>query len=199
MTEPREEIVKKAFLQFLNRGYKACSLKTLEQATGLTKGAFYYYFKDKKEILEAGMERYFSVMKEESGKDVERVASLREYIDLVIKNKEESADASQRVFGCFILEVLFFQLMLEVAPIFPEFRERIYTISKRRLANWERAILKAKQSGEIRATLDTSVLARNLMSVSSSMLNIELEQANFQYMFSDTRMQFEQYYMLIKK
>ena len=199
MTEPREEIVKKAFLQFLNRGYKACSLKTLEQATGLTQGAFYYYFKDKKEILEAGMERYFSVMKEESGEDVERVASLREYIDLVIKNKEESADASQRVFGCFILEVLFFQLVLEVAPIFPEFRERIYTISKRRLANWERAILKAKQSGEIRATLDTSVLARNLMSVSSSMLNIELEQANFQYMFSDTRMQFEQYYMLIKK
>ena len=199
MTELREEIVKKAFLQFLNRGYKACSLKALEQATGLTKGAFYYYFKDKKEILEAGMERYFSVMKEESGEDVERVASLREYIDLVIKNKEESADASQRVFGCFILEVLFFQLVLEVAPIFPDFRERIYTISKRRLANWEYVILKAKQSGEIRETLDTSVLARNLMSVSSSMLNIELEQANFQYMFSDTRMQFEQYYMLIKK
>ena len=68
MTEPREEIVKKAFLQFLNRGYKACSLKTLEQATGLTKGAFYYYFKDKKEILEAGMERYFSVMKGRVGR-----------------------------------------------------------------------------------------------------------------------------------
>jgi len=199
MTELREEIIKKAFLQFLNRGYKACSLKTLEQATGLTKGAFYYYFKDKKEILEAGMERYFSVMKEESEEDVERVTSLREYIDLVIRNKEESADASQRVFGCFMLEVLFFQLVLEVAPIFPEFRERIYTISKRRLANWEYVILKAKQSGEIRETLDTSVLARNLMSVSGSMLNIELEQANFQYMFSDTRMQFEQYYMLIKK
>ena len=199
MTELREEIVKKAFLQFLNRGYKACSLITLEQATGLTKGAVYYYFKDKKEILEAGMERYFSVMKEESEEDVERVTSLREYIDLVIKNKEASADASQRIFGCFILEVLFFQLVLEVAPIFPDFRERIYTISKKRLANWEHIILRAKQSGEIRETLDTSVLARNLMSVSSSMLNIELERANFQYMFSDTRMQFEQYYMLIKK
>ena len=174
MTEPREEIVKKAFLQFLNRGYKACSLKILEQATGLTKGAFYYYFKNKKEILEAGMERYFSVMKEESEEDVVCVTSLREYIDLVIKNKEASADASQRIFGCFILEVLFFQLVLEVAPIFPEFRERIYTISKRRLANWEYVILKAKQSGEIRETLDTSVLARNLMSVSGSMLNIEL-------------------------
>ena len=138
-------------------------------------------------------------VKEESEEDVERVTSLREYIDLVIKNKEASADASQKVFGCFILEVLFFHLVLEVASIFPEFRERIYTISKRRLANWEQIILKAKQSGEIRETLDTSVLARNLMSVSSSMLNIELDQASFQYMFSDTRMQFEQYYMLIKK
>ena len=145
------------------------------------------------------MERYFSVMKEESEEDVERVTSLREYIDLVIKNKAASADASQRIFGCFILEVLFFQLVLEVAPIFPDFRERIYTISKKRLANWEHIILRAKQSGEIRETLDTSVLARNLMSVSGSMLNIELEQANFQYMFSDTRMQLEQYYLLIKK
>ena len=89
MTELREEIVKKAFLQFLNRGYKACSLKTLEQATGLTKGAFYYYFKDKKEILEAGMKRYFSVMKEESEDDVERVTSLREFIDLVLMHPKK--------------------------------------------------------------------------------------------------------------
>ena len=53
MAELRDEIVKKSLLQFLNRGYKGTSLKDLEQATGLTKGAFYYYFKDKKEMLEA--------------------------------------------------------------------------------------------------------------------------------------------------
>ena len=199
MVELRDEIVKKSFLLFLNRGYKATSLKDLEQATGLTKGAFYYYFKDKQEILEAGIERYFSVMREETDEDVERVASLREYIDLVIRNKEEGADLSQKLFGCFVLEVLFFQLVLEVAPLFPGFRERIYTLSKMRLTRWEHVILKAKQSGEIRETLDTSALARNLISVSSSMLNIEFDDPNFQYIFSDMRMQFEQYYMLIKK
>lgn len=199
MAELRDEIVKKSFLQFLNRGYKATSLKDLEQATGLTKGAFYYYFKDKQEILEAGIERYFSVMREETDEDVERVASLREYIDLVIRNKEEGADLSQKLFGCFVLEVLFFQLVLEVASLFPDFRERIYTLSKMRLTRWEHVILKAKQGGEIRETLDTSALARNLMSVSSSMLNIEFDDPNFQYIFSDMRMQFEQYYMLIKK
>ena len=60
-------------------------------------------------------------------------------------------------------------------------------------------ILKAKQQGEIKGSLDTSVLARNLMSVSTSMLNIELGTDNLHFMFSDMRMQFEQYYMLIKK
>lgn len=199
MAELRDEIVKKSFLQFLNRGYKATSLKDLERATGLTKGAFYYYFKDKQEILKAGIERYFSVMREERDEDVERVASLREYIDLVIRNKEEGADGSRKLFGCFVLEVLFFQLVLEVAPLFPGFRERIHTLLKMRLTRWERVIQKAKRSGEIRESLDTSVLARNLMSVSSSMLNIEFGEPNFQYIFPDTRMQFEQYYILIKR
>jgi len=37
------------------------------------------------------------------------------------------------------------------------------------------------------------------MSVSTSMLNIELGTDNLHFMFSDMRMQFEQYYLLIKK
>ena len=80
-----------------------------------------------------------------------------------------------------------------------EEKKHFYLRHNDALMNSTKLSMKAKQSGEIRETLDTSVLARNLMSVSGSMLNIELEQANFQYMFSDTRMQFEQYYMLIKK
>jgi TetR/AcrR family transcriptional repressor of nem operon len=67
------------------------------------------------------------------------------------------------------------------------------------LSRWEYMILKAKQQGEIKGSLDTSVLARNLMSVSTSMLNIELGTDNLHFMFSDMRMQFEQYYLLIKK
>ena len=60
-------------------------------------------------------------------------------------------------------------------------------------------ILKAKQQGEIRADLDTTVLARNLMSVSTSMLNIELSSENLRFTFSDMRLQFEQYYLLIRR
>lgn len=199
MTDLKDDIVNKSFFQFLNKGYKACSLKDLEKATGLTKGAFYYYFRNKEEILKAGIEKYLSVNSEMSEEEFLKISSLREYIDTVVTRKEQNAERLQTLFDFFIIEVAFFQLVLEVAFLFPEYRRCIDELSKGRLSRWEFMILKAKQLGEIKAGLDTTVLARNLMSVSTSMLNIELGTENMRFTFSDMRMQFEQYYLLIKR
>ena len=199
MTALKEEIINKSFFQFLNKGYQACTLKDLERATDLTKGAFYYYFRNKEEILRAGIEKYLSVDNELREKELKGMTSLKEYMDLVVERKEQSATKLQELFDFFIIEVAFFQLVLEVAPLFPEYRKCIDELSKGRLSRWEFMILKAKQQGEIKSVLDTSVLARNLMSVSTSMLNIELSSENMCFMFSDMRMQFEQYYLLIKR
>ncbi len=199
MPDLREDIVNKSFFQFLNKGYKACSLKDLEQATGLTKGAFYYYFRNKEEILKAGIQKYLSVASEMSEAEFLKIRSLREYIGEIVARKERTAGLLQQMFDFFIIEVAFFQLILEVASLFPEYRNRIDKLSRNRLARWEFMILKAKGQGEIKAELDTSVLARNLMSVSTSMLNIELGTENMRFVFSDMRMQFEQYYVLIKR
>lgn len=199
MDDLRDEIVNKSFFQFLNRGYKACSLKDLEKATGLTKGAFYYYFRNKEEILKTGIDKYLSVISELNESDFLQIDSLRQYIGIVMEHKEHCAEKLQRIFDFFILEVAFFQLILEVAPLFPDYRNRIDEISKSRLSRWEFMILKAKQQQEIKTTLDTSVLARNLMSVETSMINIELGSENMRFTFSDMRMQFEQYYLLIKR
>lgn len=199
MTDLKDCIINKSFFQFLNRGYKACSLKDLEKATGLTKGAFYYYFRNKEEILKAGIDRYLSVINEMSEEEFLRIGTLKEYIDVVVAQKEQNAEKLQELFDFFIIEVAFFQLVLEVAFLFPEYRRCIDELSKNRLSRWEFMILKAKQQGEVKVGLDTTVLARNLMSVSTSMLNIELGTENLRFTFSDMRMQFEQYYLLIKR
>ncbi len=187
MNQLREEIINKAFALFLSRGYHACSLKDLEKATGLTKGAFYYYFKNKEEILKEGLERYATVMEEISEEEFERVVSLKEYIDVVVGEKVRRMEKLQELFGWFIIEELY-----------PVYRKRIDELSKQRLSRWEKVILKAKQNGEIKRNLDTSILARNLMSVSGSLVNIELSSADLKYAFSDMRLQYGQYYMLIK-
>lgn len=199
MPDLKDKIVNISFFLFLNKGYKACSLKDLEQATGLTKGAFYYYFRNKEEILKTGIEKYLSVSTELSEAEFLQIHSLREYINVTMERQERSVELLQQMFDFFIIEVAFFQLVLEVASLFPAYRNRIDELSKNRLSRWEFMILKAKQQGEIKGTLDTSVLARNLMSVSTSMLNIELGSENMRFVFSDMRMQFEQYYLLIKK
>ena len=199
MPDLKNEIVNKSFFQFLNKGYKACSLKDLEIATGLTKGAFYYYFRNKEEILKAGIEKYLSAVSELGEEEFLQIASLKEYICVEVEQKERNAEKLQGLFDFFIIEVAFFQLVLEVEGLFPEYRCRINELSKNRLSRWEYMILKAKQQGEIRADLDTTVLARNLMSVSTSMLNIELSSENLRFTFSDMRLQFEQYYLLIKR
>lgn len=195
----KDDIVNKSFFQFLNRGYKACSLRDLEQATGLTKGAFYYYFRNKEDILKAGIEKYLSAISEISEEEFVQLGSLKQYLDMVVERKQQNAEKIQVLFDFFIIEVAFFQLVLEVGDLFPEYRRCIDELSKNRLSRWEFMILKAKQQGEIKVNLDTSVLARNLMSVSTSMLNIELGTENMRFTFSDMRMQFEQYYLLIKR
>lgn len=198
MADLKDNIVNKSFFQFLNKGYKACSLRDLEKVTGLTKGAFYYYFRNKEEILKAGIEKYLSVANEMSEAEFLQIHSLKDYMDIVVERKERNADRLLELFDFFIIEVAFFQLVLEIAALFPDYRRCIDELSKNRLSRWEFMILKAKQQGEIKAELDTSVLARNLMSVSTSMLNIELAAENMRFVFSDMRMQFEQYYLLIK-
>lgn len=199
MTESREEIIRKAFFYFLNKGFRACSLKDLEQATGLTRGAFYYYFRNKEEILKECLQRYMAVLEDFSEEEFGEIGSLKAYIDTVVREKEKQAVRMQELFGAFIIEELYFQLVLEVENIFPDYRHKLNKLVRNRLNRWEETILKAKRRGEICEDLDTSVLARNLMSVSMSMVNIELYSADLKYAFSDMRMQFEQYYVLIRK
>jgi hypothetical protein len=139
------------------------------------------------------------VSEEVSEEEFLQINTLKEYINTIITYKERRSQKLQELFDFFIMEVAFFQLILEVVPFFPEFKNCINELAQKRLTRWEYMISKAQKSGEIKADLDVSVLARNFMSVSISMLNIDLGSENMHFVFSDMRLQFEQYYLLIKQ
>lgn len=195
----RDTIINRSFFLFLTKGYRACSLKDLEQATSVTKGAFYYYFKNKAEILKVGIEKYFSAIQELTEKEYLNISSLKEYMSVIVMKHEQRAVYLHQMFDFFIIDLVFFQLLSEVAEIFPKYWNRAYKILKQRFARWEFMILKSKQNGEIDENVDTTTLARNLMAIEASMVNIELKKENMKILFSDMRFQFEQYYSLIRK
>lgn len=49
--ERKKEILQKAMVLFTEKGYSAVTMEDLIQATGLSKGGLYYYYKSTEEIL----------------------------------------------------------------------------------------------------------------------------------------------------
>ena len=55
----KDKILLVSFQAFLNKGYENTSMNNLVTATGISKGAFYYYFSNKKALYNAVIDRYF--------------------------------------------------------------------------------------------------------------------------------------------
>ncbi len=54
----KDRILQSSFLIFLNKGYENSSMNDLVRASGMSKGAFYYYFPNKKALYIAVIDRF---------------------------------------------------------------------------------------------------------------------------------------------
>lgn len=59
MVNTKKQIAETAFQLFLTNGYKATTMSQLVTASGLSKGAFYHYFKSKEAIYQYVIDLYF--------------------------------------------------------------------------------------------------------------------------------------------
>ena len=66
-----------------------------------------------------------------------------------------------------------------------------------RLAKLEQLILEAKQAGELRNDVDTSVLAGNILNIMAGGINYLVMRQDVSYALSSIRAQYEQLYSLV--
>jgi AcrR family transcriptional regulator len=117
----RAQILDGARRAFAQYGYDGATVKRLEEATGLSRGAIFHYFDNKNDLfVVVAMEtsRRFGDMLEESGLDeafraftkedpewlavlIETESRLRHDPDFVRRFDEKAADASPRIRGWF--------------------------------------------------------------------------------------------------
>lgn len=85
----REKIIHESIQLFLRTSYKGTSIQQITDALGITKGAFYWHFKSKNELLETIIEKYESeflkqlyvYMKAFKGNFIERFKEYHKYIN----------------------------------------------------------------------------------------------------------------------
>ena len=90
MKESKEHILKVAFYLFLQKGFKEVTMKEIVEKTGLSKGAFYHYFKSKEQLFFEVNDYFLTILAEVHYKQFSQ-SSLRQFYK----------DYLDRISGCF--------------------------------------------------------------------------------------------------
>lgn len=149
-------IYEAAFRLFLQKGYHDVSVKDLEKATDMSRGAFFYYQRDKKALYGAVLELYFLSRQAPEIKfaGYERCQTLEEFIAFYIERVTKTQETlSEEIGGDSTLQSYFFML-IEAHKYFPEFKDQLNEIFEGERKLWEKFVEQAQKTGEIKTTLD---------------------------------------------
>jgi TetR/AcrR family transcriptional repressor of nem operon len=147
-----------AMALFWKQGYAGTGLSELEAATKLGRQSLYGAFGDKRALFGRVVERYFEVVLRPYIIDVlDAPGSARANVERVIRSWDEAA-AAPDFNGCLVGNS-----SSELGLHDPEMAELLRRKLELLEAAFHRALKRAQQAGEIRATLDVRALARSFL------------------------------------
>ncbi|HEX3006462.1 MAG TPA: TetR/AcrR family transcriptional regulator [Bacteroidales bacterium] len=196
MNDSREHILRTAFSLFTSKGYKAVTMQDLENATKLTKGAFYHYFKSKEELFQAVIEKYY--LSSYPHFVAEDFDSLEAFIQAHVSNIQEKLVLMKGCGDNSLPDPYYLRLILEAKKHFPALGEKIKEIFRDQMNQWESIIVKAKNKGEIKKNVDASILAESFTSVGLGIIKNMILDDSVELALLKIKIQFEQLYCLLK-
>ena len=146
--ETRKYILEKAFSMVYENGFQATSIDKILTETHVTKGAFYYHFKNKdemgiaiiKEILALKIEKHLMTPLKAHG-------NKGEVISNTFKKFMLSTSERQLRLGCPTNN-----LIQEMSPLNKQFAKALFQI----ITDWKRVLSEAIQEGITQGTIVTS-------------------------------------------
>jgi Transcriptional regulator len=146
----KERIIEEAFKLFLNHNFEKVSIIDLEKAIGKTRGAIFYFFKNKEELFNEVVDTYIVKAQNPSEKfkfdtDVSLEQFIYQYINGI--NTTMSKMLSLSVVNIY---KHYFSLYMQASRIYPNFSEIMIRSSIDELNLWEKVITRAVQTKEIK-------------------------------------------------
>ncbi|AFQ44890.1 TetR/AcrR family transcriptional regulator [Desulfosporosinus meridiei] len=160
MNDTREHILKVAFNLFLLKSYKEVTMAELVEKTGMSKGAFYHYFKNKEQLfLEALKNCMSSITPDFSIFDKN---SLYEFYHQYAVYQNRIQDSLQ-LYGDDLdrgLTVNYYSLVFDALKVFPSLRKKLLEHEQDELKAWKGVISTARKNGEIRSVMNDEQIAK---------------------------------------
>jgi AcrR family transcriptional regulator len=161
----RDLIVKKSIGLFLRTSFKATSIQHITDALGITKGAFYWHFKSKDELLLTVIEKYDNEFLERLYAHMEVfegtfVKKFREYHKYINEYAREHAEFC----------VLFVTLAAEMAGSRTMAERRIKRVYERYHTFIESLLLSGKEEGLFDIGYDVTLNAHIIIAIHNGIL-----------------------------
>lgn len=149
---PRRELLNVAIDCFAKYGYAATSIDRIAKAAGVTKGALYYHFKDKEELLLQSVQHRLGQFERRVVQEISTIADPAESIRALGRICHEHATKSNH-------RRLIVTLMVEALDTYPAL-ERVFRDMMRRFRAFVADLIeRGKQRGGFRSDVDSPLAA----------------------------------------
>jgi len=158
--DSKEKILQVAFSLFLQKGYRDVSLREIVDEVGLTKGAFYHYFKGKDQLFKEVIDRYFLGMNDHIYEQLPKthlLTFMTGYLEKLMELIQRiSKDAIKNV---STISLSYVYVAFDAQRILPDFASQIHEVYHREERTWMEVIDHAKASDEIVSSINSQHLA----------------------------------------
>ena len=154
--DTKDLILKESFRLFANHRYEHVTVSDLERVTKLTRGAIFYYMKNKEHLFIEVLDKYILISN--SPQVDNRQLTLLSYIDLFIEQLKKTKK-QMLALGVKNMNFAYANIANQAIYYYPEFAKQVQEKDDKELKNWMTILEYAIQSGEIIATIDVESIA----------------------------------------
>jgi AcrR family transcriptional regulator len=186
MTSTKEHILFTALKLILKKGYANVTMNELVAASGLSKGAFYHYFKSKEQIYFETLDKYFFSYMASFDLEYNKALSFKSNLFQVFTMFIGFAAEIESMIGPENPMISYYNTLLESAIRSDEIKKKVgnyYELWMDRIGGW---IDFAQSNNEIDPNLDPGILSKHISGLMEGVMII--------YSFQNKEKNLEKYF-----
>lgn len=154
----REQILKKAFEQYLMHGYSGVSISVLQRQLNIGRATLYYYFKDKETLFKAILQKYF-IEVVRSHQNISSDITINELIEIRLAISQQMKHNILELENKTLTMSNLSALLLFAYTHYSDFKNFVSETQQYDKLQWKTAIINSINRAEIKPDVNIEVLS----------------------------------------